>query len=142
MLHLLLGRLAVADHRLLDLQRRIFSNFETTGNQAGNRRATRLTKQQRGLRIDVDKNDLDRRLIGLVTLDQFAQAGVDGSQPLRQGILAIGFDAAAANIGQPAPGFFNHTKTGHTQARVDAENADARELCRVQRRDHRAKATV
>ena len=94
------------------------------------------------MRIDVDKNDLDRRLIGPVTLDQFAQTGVDGSQPLRQGILAIGFDAAAANIGQPAPGFFNHTKTGHTQARVDAENADARELCRVQRRDHRAKATV
>ena len=60
--------------------------------------AARLTEQQRRLRIDVDENDFDHRLIRLVLRDEFAQPSVDRSQPRRQRRLGVGLDATAGQI--------------------------------------------
>jgi hypothetical protein len=92
---LLLGGLAVADHRLLDLQRGVFGHRQVARHGAADRRAAGLAEEQRGLRIDVDEDDLDRHLVGLVGGDHLAHAVEDDLEALRQAALAA-LDAAAA----------------------------------------------
>jgi hypothetical protein len=69
-LHLHLVGVTVADHRLLDLQGGVLGDFEAADDQRGDRRATRLAEAQRRLWIDVDEDNFDRRLVGLVAGDQ------------------------------------------------------------------------
>ena len=134
-LHLRLVGVTVADHRLLYLQRRIFSNFQPADNQCRDRRATGLTEQQSRLRIDVHKNDFNRRLVRLVLRDQLTQPSMNRSQSLRQGGIGIGLDAAAREVDQRIAAFFDDAKPGHPQAGIDAE--DSQQLIgRVFRRTH------
>mgnify|MGYP001179554571 CR=1 FL=1 len=83
MLYVLLGRLALADHGLFHLQGRVFGHRQPGMNQRADRRATRLTEQQRRLRIDVDEDLLDGGLIGGIGRDDFADAGEQGLDPFR-----------------------------------------------------------
>ena len=83
-LDLFLLRVAVADDRLLHLQRGVLGDLELAGDQRGQRGAARLAEQQRRLRVDVDEHDLDRRAMRLVALVQFAHAVEDDLQPRRQ----------------------------------------------------------
>ena len=50
---------------LLHLQRGVLGHRQVAGDQRGQRRAARLAEQQRGLRVDVDEHDLDRRAVRL-----------------------------------------------------------------------------
>jgi len=62
MADLLLGGVAIADHRLLDLQRGIFRHRQAGQYQRGDRGAACLPQEQGGLRVDVDEDLLDHRL--------------------------------------------------------------------------------
>jgi hypothetical protein len=44
-------------------------------------------------------------------------------EALRQGLLWVGTDAAAGDIGESASDFVDDAESGHPQARVDAEDA-------------------
>ena len=114
---------AVTDDRLLDLQGGVFGDLDAASDERRDRRATRLTEQQGRLRIDVHENDLDDRLSRLVLGDEFAQAGVDGSQAARQGRLGVSFDAAAGEVRQGVAGLLDDPKTGDAQSRIDSQNA-------------------
>jgi hypothetical protein len=94
----------VADHGLLDLQGAVFGHRQVRRDQRGDRRAACLAEQQRGLRVDVDEDDFDRRLLRLVGGDDLGQAVEDGLDPLRQAARRIGLDAAAGDIGQLVAG--------------------------------------
>ena len=66
MLHLNLVRVSVADHRLLDLQGRIFGDFDTAGDQRGDCSTARLAEQQGRLGVNVHEDDFDDSLIRFV----------------------------------------------------------------------------
>lgn len=65
MLHLRLVGVAVADHRLFDLQGGVFGDLDAAGDQRGDRRATGLAEEQGRLRVGVHKDDFDDGLIRL-----------------------------------------------------------------------------
>lgn len=75
------------------------------------------------MRVNVHEDDFDDRLVGLVLRDQFAQAGIDGLQALRQRGFGVGLDAAAGDIGKVVAGLFDQAETGDAQTGVDAEDA-------------------
>ena len=54
-LHLRLGCVPVADHRLLDLQGRVFGDFDAVGDEGRDGGAAGLPEEQGRLRVDVDK---------------------------------------------------------------------------------------
>ena len=66
MLYLFFVGVAIANDGLLDLQGRIFGDLEPTGHQRRDKRPSSLTKEQRGLWVNVNKDDFDDRLIWLV----------------------------------------------------------------------------
>ena len=72
-LHLALVRTTEADHGLLDSQCSVFMNDKSLGDCCADRRATRLAKQQRRLRIDVDENFFDRSDLWLRIANHLAQ---------------------------------------------------------------------
>ena len=122
LLHLFLGRAAVTDHGLLQLQRRIFGDRHATRHQSTDRRAARLAEQQSGLRIDVDEHFFDRRLIRRVLADQRRNAFEDGAETRRQ-IGVGGLDDAARDVAERVAVLIDHAEAGHAQAGVDAENS-------------------
>lgn len=123
-LNLCFSRMTIADDGLLDLQSRIFGNFKPPSNQGRNGGSAGLSEQERRLRIDVHKDDFNDRLIGLVLGEQFAQAGMDGSQTNGQRSLGIGLDTPAGDVGQFVTGFLDDAEAGNTQSRINSENAD------------------
>ena len=76
-LHLGFVGMAVTDDGLFDLQGGVFGNVESIGDQSANGGTPRLTKEKRGLRVDVYENDFHRRLLGGVAGSQLANAVVD-----------------------------------------------------------------
>ena len=93
--------MALADHRLLDLQGGIFGHREIIQHGRANRGAARLAQHQRGLRIDIDEHLLHRDLIGAVLGDNFVEMIHDGLQAQRQ--LAVRcLDTSAADVGKLA----------------------------------------
>jgi hypothetical protein len=52
------------------------------------------------LRIDVDENDLHRRLLWPVGSDDLGDAVDDGLDPVRQAARRVGLDAAAGDIAE------------------------------------------
>ena len=75
------------------------------------------------LRVDVDEDFFDRRLIGRVGGDDFADPGEQGADPLRQRLPVVRLDAAARHIDELVAMFLDDAEAGHAQAGVDAENA-------------------
>src|SRR5439155_511954 len=63
-LHLLFSGVAVADHRLLDLERGVLRDREAGEHRGADGRAARLPERERRLRIGVDEHYLDRYLAG------------------------------------------------------------------------------
>ena len=82
-LHLLFGCVAIPHHRLFYLQRSVFCYLQIGQHRGANRRAARLSQQQRGFRIDVDEHLFHRHVLRLMLLDDFAKAVENGFQPFR-----------------------------------------------------------
>jgi len=122
--HLVLGRVAVADHGLLYLQRRVLGHGQAGDDGSADRRAAGLSQRQRRLGIGVDEDlfdgDLDRRVRG----DHLVQPLEDGLQPHRE-IAGTGLDAAARHVHEPVVDRIDDAEPGHLQARIDAEDSQS-----------------
>ena len=70
--------MAVADHRLLHLQRGVFGDRQAGEHRSADRRAARLAEREGRLRIDVDEHLLDRDLDRAVRGDD-SRSGLRGS---------------------------------------------------------------
>ena len=73
----------IANHRLLYLQRGVFSDAQALDDRGAYCGAARLSEQQRRLRVDVDEYLFHRHLRRAVGCNHFAQVGKDGAQPVR-----------------------------------------------------------
>ena len=127
-LHLSLVGATIADHGLLHLQGGVFRNGghrHGTRHQCCDAGPTRLAQQQRGLRVDVDKNNLHRGAVGLIARHDFFHAIKQNLQACGQ--LAFvdvgGADGAAGDISQFGAINVNHAKAGGAQAGVNAEDS-------------------
>lgn len=125
-LHLLLGRLAVADHGLLDLQGRIFSHRQPGMDQGADHRPAGLPEQQGGLRIDIDEHLFDRRLDRAIRRNHFGDSAKQRVQALRQAVVGSRPDTTAGNITEAVATLFDDAESGHAQPRVNAKNAKGR----------------
>ena len=110
-LHLFLACMAIADNRLLDLQRRVFVEHEIVEHDRADRRAARLAEHQRRLRIDVDEHFFERDLIGPIFGDDLRQPIEQQAYPRSELAIAT-LDAAARDVMQALPGFFDYAKAG------------------------------
>src|SRR3989442_9180596 len=119
-LHLFLFGVAVADHRLLDLERRVLGDRQTRVHRGADRRAARLPQGERRCRVDVDEDLLHRDLLRLMRFDHLAQTVKDILEALRQ-FSSAALDAAAGYIGEPRAVFFDDPEPGDAQTRVDAK---------------------
>ncbi|ABA48884.1 hypothetical protein BURPS1710b_3404 [Burkholderia pseudomallei 1710b] len=122
LLHLLFRRAAVADHRLLELQRRVLGDGQAARYEPADRGAARLAEEQRRLRIDVDEHFLDRRLIGRMLADQRRDAVVDRAEPRGQ-IGGGRLDHAARDVRELVAADVDHAEARDAQAGVDAEDS-------------------
>jgi hypothetical protein len=113
--------MAVADHGLLDLERRVLGNRQACVHRGADRRAARLAERERRCGIDVDEDFLQRDLLRPVLHDDFAQVLENDFQPVRQAGVS-GFDATAGDVGEPAAVFLDYPEPGDAQTRVDAKN--------------------
>ena len=121
MLHLVLFRVAVADHGLLDLQGSVLGHRKACENGGADRGSARLPEGKRGLRIYVDEYFFNRDFDRPVRGDDFVQPFEQRLQAPGE-IAAARFDAAAGNIPQLAFAGFDDAEAGDLQAWVDAEN--------------------
>ena len=121
-LHLLLLRMAAADHGLLHLQRGVFGHRKPGEHRGADGRAARLPQGERGLRIDVDEYLLHRDLERAVRGDDLVQALEDRLQAPREIALA-GLDAAARDVVELVPGALDDAETGDLQPRIDPEDS-------------------
>ena len=112
LLHLFLGRMTIAHHRLFYLQRGVFRHLQIGGDGGANRRAACLSEQQGGFRIDVDKHLFHRHVLGLMLLDDFGEAVENGFEPLRQCRIRR-FDTAAGDVSELVPGLVDDAKSGN-----------------------------
>ena len=126
-LDLRFGGATVPGDRLLHLQSGVFGHRQVTRHQSRDRTAPGLAQQQGRLRVDVDKHDLDRSHIGLVTRGDFTHTVVDDFQSGRQvaHLTACGLDHAAGHVLQARAGDVDHTKARGLQAGIDPQNANA-----------------
>ena len=121
---------AIAHDGLLHLQRGVFSHVQVGVHQRRHQSATRLAQQQRGLRVDIDKDDFNGRAVWLVAGDDLAHAVEQHFQARGQrfGVELLGGDGAAGHVAQRSSLLINHAKTGGAQARVDSQNPHGRAL--------------
>src|SRR5437763_1394002 len=123
-LHLPLSGVAVADHRLLDLERGVLRDRQAGEHRCADRRAARLPERERRLRIGVDEHYLDRDLARGVRRDDAVQPLEDRFQPGRQ-VAGAGFDAAARHVAQPRAARLDHSEAGDPQPGIDAEDSQS-----------------
>ena len=121
-LDLLLARVTVAHHRLLHLQRGVFGDRKAGEHRGADRGAARLAERERGLRVDVDEDLLDRHLERAVRGDDFVQPFEDGLQALRE-VARAGLDAAAGDVAQLPAGAVDDAEAGCLQAGIDSEDS-------------------
>src|SRR5262249_30202761 len=119
-LHLLLARVALADDRLLHLERGVFGDRQPGVDRRADRRAARLAERERRGRVDVDEDLLERDLLRAVLLDHLAQVREDRAQALGQTHVA-GFDATARDVGEAGAVFLDDAEPGDAQTRIDAK---------------------
>lgn len=117
--------MAVAHHRLFDLQRSIFRHGQFAYDHGTDRRTTRLTEQQRGLRVDVNKYLFDGDLCGLIGVYHLKNAINNGFQAAGQvfylrALASSGFDGAAGDVVQFFAKFFDDPKPCQPQAGVNS----------------------
>src|SRR6266567_633807 len=124
LLHLALGRLAVADDRLLDLQRGVFGDRKIGEHRRADRRAARLTQKQRRAWIGVDEHLLDRDLRRTVLDDHAPEITDDYLQPFGQLADSVAHAAAGDVLELPA-GRHDQPEPCYPQSRIDAENASS-----------------
>src|SRR5690606_12413867 len=125
-----LGGAAVAGHRLLHLHRGVLADRQLVDDRGGDRRAARLAQQQRGLRVHVHEDDLDRGHLRAVLAYHLGQAVVHGLEAGRQRPAADA-DHAAGHVAQPRPVGVDDPEAGDAQPGVDAEDADQCRKCRT-----------
>ena len=87
-LHLFFLGVAVADHRLFDLQSRIFGHRQITRHRRADRRSPRLSQQQRRLRINVDEDLFHRHFLRRMAGNHFLHRVENILEPVRQ--FAVG----------------------------------------------------
>ena len=120
-LHLFFFCVALADHGLLDLQRSVLRDREARDHRRADRGAARLAQQQRGLRIHIDEDLLDRHLLRAVRCDDFGNSVQKAFESSRQ-IPRAGFDATAGDVAQ-APGILlDDAEARDLQPRIDAQD--------------------
>src|SRR5882672_10707056 len=119
-LHLFLAGVAVADHRLLHLQRGVFRDWQARVDRGADRRAARLAERERRRGIDVDEDFLDGDLLRPVFADHLAQVLEDRSQAPGK-VCTAGFDAAARDVNNVRAVLFDDPEPGDAQTRVDAK---------------------
>ena len=73
-LHLCFASLAMTGHGFFHLQGGVFDHRQWALCQCGNARAARLSQQQGGLRVHVDKHDFNRSHFGFKTFNHFTHA--------------------------------------------------------------------
>ena len=88
-LHLLLGGVAVADHRLLHLQRGVLGDRQPGDHRRADRGAARLAERERRLRVDVDEHLLHRDLERPVQ-----PAWKERPHPLRDALVQVTLEQA------------------------------------------------
>lgn len=115
--------MALAHHRLLDLQRRIFGHNEIIQDSGAYRCATRLPQHERGFRIDIDEYLFHRNLVRTMFGNHLVQVVHDGFQAQRQ-LTIQGLDASAADICQLAAVDFDDPEARYAQAGVYAKDTD------------------
>src|SRR5688572_998530 len=120
-LHLLFRSVAVADDRLLHLERGVFRHRKARQHRGADRRAARLAERQRGLRIGIDEHLLHRDLSGRVRRDDFLESFEDALQPRRE-VSGAGFDAAARDIEEAGILGLDHPESRDLQTRIDPED--------------------
>lgn len=122
-LHLDLGGLAIANDGLLDLQGGVLGNRQPVFRQRGENRASRLSQQQRGLRIDVDEYLFNDSFIWLVTRHDLAYARKKCGKPRWQAVARVGADTAAGEVAQMPSVFFENAEARGAQSWINAEDA-------------------
>src|SRR5687767_11178202 len=121
-LHLLLGGVAVADDRLLDLERGVLRYRQAGEHRGADGGAARLTERERRLRVRVDEYLLDRDLARPVSSDDFLQPLEDRLQA-RGEVAGTGLDAAARHVKEPGIAEIDDTESRRLQPGIDAENS-------------------
>src|SRR5687768_2883232 len=123
-LHLLLRRVAIADDRLLDLQRGVFRDRQAGEHCGADCRAARLAERERGLGVRVHEYFLDCDFARAVRRDHFLEPVEDGLQPRRQ-IAAAGFDAAARDVEQARILGFDDAESRDLQSGIDTKDSQS-----------------
>ena len=96
-LDLFLGGPARADDRALDLQCAVLRDREPPVDRGADGSAAGMTEHERGTRIVSDKDLLNRQSFGPVRVDDFEEAFMYETQPLRQ-LAFTGAYAAAGDV--------------------------------------------
>ena len=121
-LHLLLGGVAVADHRLLDLQRGVLGDRQAGEHRGADRGAARLAERERRLRVGVDEHLLDRDLAGRVRGDDLVQTFEDRFQP-RGELAGAGLARSRSPRREAGIAGFDDAESGDLQPGIDAEDS-------------------
>jgi len=122
-LHLFFFRVAVADHRLLDLQCSVLGYRKIVQHGGTNGSPSRLTEHEGGFRIDVYEDLFDRDVLRVVQGNNLVEMVHDGLKAKRQSTVGC-LDAAAAHVGKRAPRLIYNPKTGYAQTGVYAQDTD------------------
>lgn len=122
LLHLFFARMAIADDRLLDLQRSVFGYRQPSANGGADGRPARLPEEQGRLRIDIDKYFLDCHLIGQALFHHFGQSFENCLDAFRK-LRLRRTNTATGDIDQTTSGRLDQAKSGHAQARINAKYA-------------------
>src|SRR5258708_4941424 len=119
---------AIADHRLLHLERSVLGDRQPGEDGGADGGAARLAERKSRLRVDVDEHLLDRDLDRSVLGDDLVQPVEDRLQP-RGEIAAAGFYAAARHVAQAGAALLGHPAADVSPSRIVADNPPATAFC-------------
>ena len=125
MLHLLFGRRAGSNDRLLDLPGRVLVDFDTVSERRADRRRPGMSEFESTTGVLVHKHALDRDNIGTILVDNTA----DGFEYLAEPVCECAIDAldrSAGNVLRFGAVKINDAKARQAGARIDSENATFR----------------
>jgi hypothetical protein len=120
--HLLLVRVAVAGHGLLDLPGRVAMHRQALLHGRDHCRSPRLAKFESRAHVAGDKQLLHSGNLRLVFCDDFRESVKDDQQPPGKILLAFGPDGAAGDKAQPGSQLVNDAVACDPGARVYADD--------------------